>query len=61
MPLNVACIIPSLNSYDYGGVGGLICGYDGYKNDDVDYDDDAGDDNHGNQYHDHNDKGTSCT
>lgn len=39
----------------------MICGYDGYENDDdVDYDVDAGDNNHGNQYHDHNDKGTSC-
>ena len=57
MPLNVACIIPTLNSCDYGGVGGVICGYDGDENDDdVDYDYSAGDDNYGNQDHDHNDR-----
>ena len=62
MPLNVACIIPTLNSCDYGGVGVVICGYDGDENDDdLDYDDDAGDDNYFNQDHDHNDEGTSSS
>ena len=62
MPLNVACIFPILNSCDYGGIGGVICGYDGDKNDDdVDYDDDAGDDNYVNQDQDHNDEGTSSS
>ena len=63
MPLNVACIFPILNSCDYGGIGGVICGYDGDENDDddVDYDDDAGDDNYVNQDQDHNDEGTSSS
>ena len=42
------CIILSLDGYDYGGVGGVDCGYDnGDNNDDNDYgDDDAVDDDY---------------
>ena len=60
VPLNLACIIPSLNSFDYGRVGDVRCDYDGDDNDDDDgdYDDDVSDDNFGNQDHDHNDEET---
>ena len=42
VPLNQACIILSLNGYDYGEVGGVGCDYDdGDGDDDIgDYDDD---------------------
>ena len=60
VPLNLACIIPSLNSFDYGRVGDVRYDYDGDDNDDDDgdYDDDVSDDNFGNQDHDHNDEET---
>ena len=56
VPLNQACIILSLNGYDYGEVGGVGCDYDdGDGDDDIgDYDDDADDDDHD---HDHADDG----
>ena len=57
MPLNLACIILSLNSYDYNGVGAVGCGYnDGDKDgDDGDYDDDTGDDDYADDDHDDED------
>ena len=58
VPLNLACIILSLNSYDYGGVGGVGCGYNNCDDDDDDvgdYDDDAVDDNYDYDHHDHDD------
>ena len=56
VPLNQACIILSLNGYDYGEVGGVGCDYDdGDGDDDIgDYDDDADADDHD---HDHADDG----
>ena len=54
--LNLTSIILSLNSYDYGGVGGVGCGYNDCDNDDDvgDYDD-AVDDNYDYDHHDHDD------